>query len=77
MFFFSSFGIFKNKNKNEPMKFKKTTAIYVPRKGMIIASADIFTICGPMIAEANPPAITYDIALGLKLLVAVSAAANR
>ena len=57
--------------------FKKTIAMYVPRNGITIASAEILTICGPIIAEANPPAITYEIALGLKFLVAVSAAANR
>src|SRR6056300_902452 len=65
------------KNKSEPMTLIAITAKYVPINGTTIDSAVTFTNCGPMIAEAKPPAITYEIAFGLNSSDAVSAAANR
>jgi len=49
----------------------------VPRNGTTIASAVSLTSCGPTIAEASPPAITQEIALGRNAAEALSAAAKR
>ena len=71
------FGMFSARNKTDPTTFMTMIARYVPIKGTTIDWAVTLTSCGPINAEASPPAMTYEIALGRNASLAVSAAANR
>ena len=57
-------GLSRNANRNGPSAFSPITARYAAKNGTAVRPSVARTMAGPMIAAANPPAMTQLIARG-------------